>query len=409
MANKRKIINDPVYGFISITDDLIFDIIEHSYFQRLRRIKQLGLSYFVYPGAIHTRFSHALGSMFLLQQALETLKTKGYEITEEERLATTTAILLHDVGHGPYSHSLENIFTEGIPHEQLSEWFMQEFNSVFDGQIELALKIFRNQYHKKVLHQLISSQLDIDRLDYLTRDSFFTGVSEGVIGTERILKMLAVHNDELVVDEKGIYSIEKFIISRRLMYWQVYLHKTVIAADQLLVKIIQRAKELLQRGEQVTASPALLFFLRRNGVYLPSANQKELLDKFSQLDDYDIMGAIKLWTMHEDPILSLLSKNLLDRKLPKIEIQNDDFNEERIAMLKKQFQEKYHYNEAETEYFIFTGNVQNDAYNLYDDDKINILFKSGKCLEISQASDQLDANFLSKSVTKRFLCYPKGT
>ncbi len=404
--NKRKILNDPVHGFITIPNDLIFDIIENKYFQRLRRIKQLGLTELVYPGAIHTRFNHALGSMFLMNQAIEVLRQKGHEITEEESLSANIAILLHDIGHGPFSHALENSIVVSMTHEDLSELFMDRLNTEFNGKLSMALEIFRNKYHKKFLHQLVSSQLDVDRLDYLTRDSFFTGVSEGIIGTERIIKMLNVYNGELVVDIKGIYSIEKFLVARRLMYWQVYLHKTVLSAEQLLIKILKRAKQLVLNGENIFVTPALELFLKNNFLKEDFKNNPELLDMFSTLDDYDIFSSVKVWMNHSDKILSRLSSHLVDRKLYKIELQNTGFDTEYIERLKNKAIQQFSINKEDIEYIVFTDTVSNNAYNSHKDG-INILYKNNEIKDISDASDQLNESFLSKSVLKYILCYPK--
>jgi len=334
MTNKKKIFNDPVYGFISVPYELILDIIDHPYFQRLRRIKQLGLSHLVYPGALHTRFHHVLGCTNLMQQAIETLQSKGHEITEEEAKGVTLAILLHDIGHGPYSHALEHSIAKGVHHEELSLIFMQKLNEEFNGQLATAIEIFTNRYPKKFLHQLVSSQLDMDRLDYLKRDSFYTGVSEGVVSNQRIIKMLDIVNDELVIQEKGIYSIEKFIVARRLMYWQVYLHKTVISAEFLLVKVLERAKELANKNIELFCSPAFHLFLY-NDITKEEFNKIEVLEAFSKLDDYDILGAIKVWTNHEDKILALLSTMITDRKLLKVAIQKEAFTEDDLEVHKQ--------------------------------------------------------------------------
>lgn len=402
MLNKRKIFNDPIYGFITIPNELIFDLIEHPYFQRLRRIRQLGLTSLVYPGALHTRFHHALGTMYLMQRAIEVLRAKGIEITEEEALSVTIAILLHDIGHGPFSHALEHSLVHGISHEEISALFMDELNNIFDNQLDLAIQIFRNQYHKKFLHQLVSSQLDMDRLDYLKRDSFYSGVSEGVISTERIITMLTVANDELAIEEKGIYSIEKFIIARRLMYWQVYLHKTVLSAENLLVKILQRAKEIATSGKELFATNELKTFLYNKYGLDDFKNNPEILKAFASLDDYDIFCAIKAWQNHEDNILSTLCKNMVNRKLYKIELQDHPFDEQIINALKKDLP----YNENEKDYFVFTGDITNAAYN-QDKDKINILLKDKSIKDISEAADTLNISALSTSVKKYFLCFPK--
>lgn len=404
--NKRKIFNDPVYGFITVQDEFVFDIIEHPYFQRLRRIKQLGLTHLVYPGALHTRFHHAMGAMFLMGEAIEVLRSKGNKITEEESQAVTAAILLHDIGHGPFSHALENCIVYGLSHEYISNLFMERLNSEFNGKLQLAIDIFENKYHKKFLHQLVSSQLDVDRLDYLKRDSFFTGVSEGVISTERIIKMMDVVNDQLVIEAKGIYSIEKFIIARRLMYWQVYLHKTVLAAEYLLVKILQRAKILAEKGHILFSTPALKGFLYNKFSKKDFKIMPHLLDEFSKLDDSDIYASVKVWCDADDHVLSLLCRNLVDRHLFHIELRNEAFGESSILALRKQAAKNLKISYDDTRYFIFTDKVENNAYNPQSVN-INILFKDGKIIDIADASDQLNIAMLSKTVTKYFYCYPK--
>ncbi|MBC7864527.1 MAG: HD domain-containing protein [Bacteroidia bacterium] len=405
-TNKRKIINDPIYGFVTLPDDLIYDLINHPYFQRLRRIKQLGMTNLVYPGALHTRFHHAIGAMYLMTEAVKVLQSKGIEITEEETRGVAIAILLHDIGHGPFSHSLELNIVEGIHHEDISSMLMERLNKFFKGQLTLAIKIFNNKYKKHFLHQLVSSQLDMDRLDYLKRDSFFTGVSEGVISTDRIIKMLNVVKDELVVESKGIYSIEKFIIARRLMYWQVYLHKTVLSAEKLLVNILKRAKELAGSGQILFASPPFALFLENSFTKKDFQNKPELLDSFVLLDDYDVFSAIKVWAWHDDKILSTLCKNMVDRNLYKIELQKEKFDKKRIKELQQKVCKKLKLTEKESEYFVFTGEVENRIYNA-SKVNINILFNNGKVTDIASASDQLNVDVLSKTITKRFLCYPK--
>ena len=404
--NKKKLFNDPVYGFVSIAYETVFDLIEHPYFQRLRNIKQLGLTHLVYPGALHTRFHHALGAMHLMGIALETLKNKGVAITEEEAEAVTIAILLHDIGHGPFSHALESCIVPGVQHEALSVLIMHRLNKTFNGKLSLAIAIFENKYEKKFLHQLVSSQLDMDRLDYLNRDSFYTGVSEGVIGFDRILKMLHVVNDELVVEEKGIYSIEKFLISRRLMYWQVYLHKTVIAAEQLLVKIFQRAKAIANKGVPLFASPSFNLLLA-NKISTSAFYENELyLDAFMKLDDSDLFSAIKVWAEHEDPILAKLCKLLIDRKLFTIEMQNEAFTSKSIQVHKDKLTISFPLTSEELDYFVFSGKITNNAYNM-EVGKINILTKSKGLIDIADASDNLNLSALSKTVEKYFICYPK--
>jgi HD superfamily phosphohydrolase len=404
--NKKKLFNDPVYGFVSIAYETVFDLIEHPYFQRLRNIKQLGLTHLVYPGALHTRFHHALGAMHLMGIALETLKNKGVAITEEEAEAVTIAILLHDIGHGPFSHALESCIVPGVQHEALSVLIMHRLNKTFNGKLSLAIAIFENKYEKKFLHQLVSSQLDMDRLDYLNRDSFYTGVSEGVIGFDRILKMLHVVNDELVVEEKGIYSIEKFLISRRLMYWQVYLHKTVIAAEQLLVKIFQRAKAIANKGVPLFSSPSFNLLLANNISIVEFYQNEQYLDAFMKLDDSDLFSAIKVWAEHEDPILAKLCKLLIDRKLFTIEMQNEAFTPKSIQAHKDKLTISFPLTSEEQDYFIFSGKITNNAYNM-EVGKINILTKSKGLIDIADASDNLNLSALSKTVEKYFICYPK--
>jgi len=405
--NKRKIINDPIYGFITLPNDLVFDLINHPIFQRLRRIKQLGLTNLVYPGALHTRFHHAIGAMHLMTEALFVLKSKGVTITDEESEAAIIAILLHDIGHGPFSHALEHTIVKGISHEDISMMLMNELNITFKGKLTLAIKIFKGDYSKTYLHQLVSSQLDMDRLDYLKRDSFFTGVSEGVVSSDRIIKMLNVAKGELVIEAKGIYSVEKFLIARRLMYWQVYLHKTVLSAENLLVKILQRAKEVSLSGTELFATPALSLFLKNNFNKKDFTSQKELLNQFVLLDDYDIMASVKVWTQSDDKILALLCSSLIDRSLYKIELQNTKFSASYIKTLQEKIMKKYKVSKKETEYFVFSNSVINSAYNS-SEIKINILYNDGKLLDVAKASDQLNIKMLSKKVTKYFLCFPKN-
>ncbi|MCD4788924.1 MAG: HD domain-containing protein [Bacteroidales bacterium] len=406
LKDKRKIINDPVYGFINIPDKLIFDLIEHPYFQRLRRIKQLGLTHLIYPGALHTRFHHSIGAMHLMQQALSVLKAKGHKITKEEEQGALIAILLHDIGHGPFSHTLENSIIKGINHEDISKIFMYRLNSQFEGMLSIGIDIFRHKYPKNYLSQLVSSQLDMDRLDYLARDSFFTGVSEGIVSTERIIKMLDMSDDKLVVEAKGIYSIEKFVVARRLMYWQVYLHKTVLSAENLLMKILKRAEYLTKKGTNLFATPPLKFFLENNFSDNNILSNPEILKKYSMLDDFDIFTSIKVWINHEDKILSTLSSNLVNRKLFKCKIQPEPFDYFYIEKLKEKIINKYNLKEKDLEYFFYSDTTSNYAYNLKAD-KINILFSSGKILDIVEASDQLNISVLSQAVTKHFICYPK--
>ncbi|MDB5283050.1 MAG: phosphohydrolase [Bacteroidota bacterium] len=404
--NKRKIFNDPVHGFITIPHELIFDIIEHPYFQRLRRIKQLGLSDYVYPGAIHTRFHHALGAFHLMRKALAILKIKGHKISEEEELSACIAVLLHDIGHGPFSHTLESSLIAGVHHEDLSKIYMQKLNQHFKGQLSMALDIFNGKYKKKFLHQLVSSQLDVDRLDYLTRDSFFTGVNEGAISYERIIEMMNVHKDELVVEQKGIYSIESFIIARRLMYWQVYLHKTVLCIEQMMVKAIERAKYLIGKGYNLEASPALSWFLQHKVTLKDFEKNEKALYHYSELDDVDIFSAFKFWKHGEDKVLSTLCEAILDRKLFKIEISNTAFSFNRIKQLNKMAMKKFKLTEEEISFLVFSDSTSNYAYNP-SENRINILTNHGEIIDIAQASDQLNISVLSVPVTKYFVFYPK--
>lgn len=404
--NKRKIINDPVHGFIGIPGDLHFDIIEHPFFQRLRRIKQLGLTHLVYPGALHTRFQHALGAMHLMGQAVEVLRQKGNDISDAEEEGLLLAILLHDIGHGPYSHALENSITGGLSHEDLSLLFIDRLNEEFGGALDLARNIFTGDYPKKFLRQLVSSQLDVDRLDYLKRDSFFTGVSEGVISTERIIKMLNVSNDELAVEAKGIYSVEKFIVARRLMYWQVYLHKTVLAAEHLLIMILRRARELAMEKHELFATPALKVFLAQRVSEAEFIENPELLDHFALLDDYDIFTSVKVWCAHQDRVLSLLCQKMVNRQLFHIEIQSQAFASDEVALIRERLAAAYQLDASQAPYFVFTGEVANHAYDPHFD-RINIIGKNGITTDITEASDQLNIDILSRTVKKYFLCCPK--
>ncbi|MEN9987477.1 MAG: hypothetical protein RLZZ585_516 [Bacteroidota bacterium] len=403
--NKKKIINDPVYGFITIPDEIIFDILEHPHMQRLRRIMQLGLSHLVYPGANHTRFHHVLGAMHLMSEAVATIRRKGHEITLEEERAVCLAILLHDIGHGPFSHALEYDIVCGVSHEEISSFFIEELSKEFDGQLDMALLIFQNKYDKPFLHQLVSSQLDMDRLDYLNRDSFYSGVSEGIIGTDRLIEMLNVREGQLVLEEKGIYSIEKFIVARRLMYWQVYLHKTVVAAEFMLIHALRRAKFLAKRGDDVFASPALSFFMKQDITENDFHQRKEVLVNFAQLDDYDIWSAIKVWQTHNDPILSQLAKSLVNRKLFKIVISKDPFSEERIKTERKRIQDIYQLSYDEVDYFVYSDVLTNKAYN-QDKQNINLLMKNGDIIDLTEASDNLNISALAQPVEKYFLCFP---
>lgn len=402
--NKLKIVNDPVHGFIHIPNSLIFDLIEHPYFQRLRRITQMGLSYLVYPGARHTRFQHALGCMHLMQKAVETLRYKGIEISDKEAEGLYIAILLHDIGHGPFSHAMEHSIVSNIAHEEISLLFMQELNREFRGRLDVAIEIFKGSYPRRFLHQLISSQLDMDRSDYLKRDSFYTGVAEGNINPERIISMLNVRNDELVVEEKGIYSVEKFLVARRLMYWQVYLHKTSVAGEQLLIRVLKRAKQLIHKGENLPMSSPLLFFIK-NKVEKEQFS-KDILDKFALLDDVDILSAMKEWQFHNDLILSKLSKMLLYRDLPKVKLQNSEFDSDKLNVLYEKVASVYNISMEDATYFVFSDKISNTAYNS-EQQRINILTKKGKITDVIKASDQLNLEALSKPVIKYYLCHPK--
>lgn len=406
--NKKKIINDPVYGFINIPSELIFDLISHPFFQRLRYIKQLGMTHLVYPGALHTRFHHALGAMHLMSLAIDILKSKGHDITAAEEEAATIAILLHDIGHGPFSHALEHSLVKGIHHEDISMLMMERLNIEFNGQLSMAIAVFTGKYPKKFLHQLISSQLDLDRMDYLNRDSFFTGVSEGVISFDRIIKMFNVADDHLVIEEKGIYSIEKFLIARRLMYWQVYLHKTVIAGEQLLVKILKRAKELAVNGEELFATPCLQHFLKNKVTKQEFLTSDIHLTAFARLDDQDIFASVKVWRDHPDRILSLLCNMLVDRQLYKIEITNDEPDKNRIEMIRENTAFSLDISQNDASYFVFTEMISNRAYNTGAvNSTINILMKNKVVTDIAKASDLSNLESLDKTVTKHILCYPR--
>ena len=404
--SSKKIFNDPIYGFISIPSETCFKLIEHPYFQRLRRIKQLGATHLVYPGALHTRFHHALGAMHLMWQAIQVLKSKGHEITDEEANAACVAILLHDIGHGPYSHSLEYILADGMNHETISALFMKAFDAEIEGGISMAIEIFEGTYGKKFLHQLVSSQLDVDRLDYLKRDSFYTGVSEGVISTDRIISMLNVVDDTLVVEGKGIYSIEKFLIARRLMYWQVYLHKTVVSSEKLLINILRRAKELSEKGEQLFGSPALTYFLQNQVGKKAFEEDAHALRQFAMLDDSDIFLSIKVWMDHSDRVLSLLSRSFVNRALYKIRIQHEPFDISEVEEARSKWAKKLDFNEAEMEYFVFTGTIANNAYNPTTD-RIGILLRNQKVVDVTEAADQLNVSALSDPVEKYYFCRPK--
>lgn len=404
--SKRKIVNDPVYGFITIDHPLIFAVISHPYYQRLRRIQQMALANMVYPGAMHTRFHHSLGAYHLMSCALSELKGKGIEITAEEEVAAKLAILLHDIGHGPYSHALESTIVEGVSHEQLSQWLMEQLNEELDGALSLTIEIFNDRYHKKFLHQLVSSQLDVDRMDYLNRDSFYTGVAEGVIAHDRILKMLTVHQGELMVEEKGVYSIEKFIVARRLMYWQVYLHKTVLSAENMLVKILERAKYLAHQGQELFCSPALRFFLYQHITGRHFEENPECLQQFCRLDDYDIMGAVKVWAQHPDRILGLLCTWLVNRRLFKVVLSGEPFEQNVTDVLDRSVQDQLGIAREDLHYFVFTGTASLRAYNVANE-RINILFKDGTVKDISSIDNALVSHTLAIPVKKFYICHPK--
>lgn len=405
LLNKKKIINDPVYGFVKISSDLVFDLIEHPFFQRLRRIQQLGLSGYVYPGALHTRFHHALGAMHLMGLALESLRNKGHEISDQEFEASQIAILLHDIGHGPMSHGLEHILTS-TSHEQISLLFMEQLNKEFNGAFEMAISIFKGTYERKFFHQLVSSQLDVDRLDYLQRDCFFTGVSEGTIGADRIIKMLSVHNGELVVEEKGIYSIENFLTARRLMYWQVYLHKTNISAEQMLVQLVTRLKHLIQKDKKVVASPNLLLLLQNSVNIHDLRENPTLLQAFANLDDVDIWSSVKQWSICKDKVLSTISRMLLDRKLFQVTLSSEKYDSAAIEKRRKAIAKHYNISNKQAKYFVVKGSTANEAY-LSKGDNINIISKQGKVADIAQASDLPNIKALRKIVKKYYVCWAR--
>jgi len=406
MTNKRKYINDPVYGAVMIPSDLVFDVIEHPWFQRLRRIKQLGLAHYTFPSAQHTRFQHVLGAMHLMGLAIGVLRSKGITITDDEAEGVTLAILLHDIGHGPFSHSLEQIIVRNMTHEELSRLLIAEMNRYFQGRLGTAYQIFTNNYPKKFLHQLVSSQLDMDRLDYLARDSFFTGVAEGVISFDRIIKMLTVHNDALVVEAKGIYSIEKFLISRRLMYWQVYLHKTVLAAEQMLVNLLKRAFLLQNQDELISATPNFSLFLKNQPSGDDFKTDAKWLDRFAQLDDFDIVASIKMGMGHHDPIFSFLCEGLINRKLFRVELQRDPFDSRYVENILDAIVKKFHLQSEDARFFFTHDKVWNKAYNPLHD-RIMIKGKNNELLNISEASEQLNIAVLPTIVSKHLLCYPK--
>lgn len=404
--NKRKIINDPVYGFIHLPFNLLYDLIEHPYFQRLRRVKQLGLSHLVYPGALHTRFHHALGAMHLMTEALEVIRYKGHEVSQEEYEGAVVAILLHDIGHGPFSHTLEHTLLNNVSHEEVSLLFMEKLNKEFDGQLNVAIDIFTGKYPKPFLHQLVSSQLDMDRLDYLKRDSFYTGVSEGVVSSKRIIKMLNVHNNELVLEEKGIYSIEKFIVARRLMYWQVYLHKTAVAAEHMLVQILKRAKALVALGELSYIPLSLKLFLTKEVTLNDFHQDESVLQQFSQLDDNDITYAIKNWQWETDKVLSFLCQSLLNRKLFKAHIQKTRLEPSIKEAAKAKIASYFEISEADAEYLFVEETLQNQAYKRKSDN-IKLLTKEGEPQDIESIADNLNLPVLTEPVRKYFVSFPK--
>lgn len=402
--NKLKIFNDPIYGFITLPNTLIYDLVQHPYFQRLRRISQMGLSYLVFPGAHHTRFHHALGCIHIMQKAINVLRFKGVEISKEEEKALYIAILLHDIGHGPFSHAMEHSIVEDVNHESISLLFMQELNKQFNGELTLAIEIFQEKYHRKFMLQLISSQLDMDRMDYLRRDSFYTGVAEGNINSERLIQMMNVVDDTLVIEEKGIYSVEKFLMARRLMYWQAYLHKTSLVAEVILTKVLKRAKELTQRGIILPCSQPLLFFMQNK---ISQENfEAETLNLFAQLDDYDIISALKMWQYHDDFVLKNLSSMIINRDLMKVKISEDKFSQEQVDALIAQFSKRNELTYHDASYFVIRGKIKNQAYNK-EAEPIRIYKKDKTIEDVITASDQLNLKALTKPVTKYYICFPK--
>ena len=403
-SNKLKIFNDPIYGFITIPNPLIFDLIAHPYFQRLRRITQMGLSYLVYPGAHHTRFHHALGCLHLMQKVVRILTFKGVSISQDEENALYVAILLHDIGHGPFSHAMEHSIVHNIDHESISLRFMEQLNREFKGQLSLAIKMFKGDYPRKFFGQLISSQLDMDRSDYLKRDSFYTGVSEGNINSERLISMMNVVEDQLVIEKKGIFSIEKFLTARRLMYWQVYLHKTSLVAEQMIINVLKRAKILAQKSVELNVSSSFEFFLKET---IDNTNfDSHVLNQFSELDDYDIIAALKSWQNHPDAVLSNLSARLLDRKLFKIKFFKKSQIPEALKQLKNNCLKRINCTKDDASYFVFSGTIKNTAYKPYDDG-ISILHKDGTISDVIDASDNLNLKGLSKTVKRHYICFPK--
>jgi HD superfamily phosphohydrolase len=402
MANKRKIINDPVFGFLSIPNELIYDVLQHPYVQRLNRIRQLGLSYLVYPGAMHSRFGHSLGAMHLMHEAIASLRLKGVEITPEEETSAMIAILLHDIGHGPFSHVLEHTIVDGVTHEDISLLMMERINEDLHGQLSMAIAIFKNEYKKHFLHQLISSQLDVDRMDYLCRDSFFTGVQEGRVASERLLKMLDVRDDKLVVQIKGIYSVEKFLVARRLMYWQVYLHKTSVAAEQHLIKILSRAKELAHSGKELFCSPALRYFLYQHVTFADFGTHSEALEQYALLDDNDVLSAIKAWISSDDKVLSLLSESFINRRLFRGELQDAPVTEEQKRALNKHYAQLLGISEQDAEY-MWSEHVSTSNTYSEKDDSIDILYSDGTVRDIADASEILDLEALTRKPKKLYI------
>lgn len=406
MPYERKIINDPVFGFINIPKGLLYDIVRHPLLQRLTRIKQVGLSSVVYPGAQHTRFQHSLGAFYLMSEAITQLTSKGNFIFDSEAEAVQAAILLHDIGHGPFSHVLEDTIVQGVSHEEISLMLMERMNKEMNGQLSLAIQIFKDEYPKRFLHQLVSGQLDMDRLDYLRRDSFYTGVTEGNIGSARIIKMLDVADDRLVIESKGIYSIENFLTARRLMYWQVYLHKTSVAYERMLISTLLRAKELASQGVELFASPALHFFLYNDINHTEFHNNPDCLENFIQLDDNDIWTALKVWSNHPDKVLSTLSLGMINRNIFKVENSAEPIGEDRIKELTLQISQQLGITLSEANYFVSTPSIEKNMYDPVDD-SIDIIYKDGTIKNIAEASDMLNISLLSKKVKKYYLCYQR--
>lgn len=404
--NKNKILNDPVYGFITIQHELSFDLMDHPFVQRLRRISQLGLSHVVYPGAVHNRFHHAIGALHLMQEAIAVLQAKGTNISEAEAEAACAAILLHDIGHGPFSHALEQSIVQGVHHEDISALIMSRLNDELNGKLDTAIAIFNDHHPKRFLHQLVSSQLDMDRMDYLARDSFYSGVAEGKIGSERIIKMLAVKNDQLVVEEKGIYSIEKFLMARRLMYWQVYLHRTVLCAEFMLMRVLKRAKTLALSGVDIFTTPALSIFINESLDRAKFIADPEVLNRFCELDDSDIICALKVWQHHEDVILSDLSKRIVHRNLFRIELRAEPFSATEVDAIISRVATQFNLEKEDAKQFVITDTIAN---SLYSEEGITIQYKDGSTKDFAEASDQLNREILTRTVSKSFLCYPKET